>query len=140
MSRDNPTATAQQFDLGTGFALRSDADGALGLVSGPAALEQSIRLLLATRPGERRARPNWGCPLDRLSFEPMDETTFGIAARLVRDAITRFEPRAAVTHVSATQDPDSPGCLIIDLHFHDRTTATAHAMAVQVPLPHEDAS
>ena len=49
------------------------------MVDGASAVRQSLMLLLSTQPGERIMRPEFGCDLYRLVFEPNDETTAGLA-------------------------------------------------------------
>ena len=57
------------------------AAGGAAMVAGDALIRQSLMLLLATVPGERVMRPDYGCPLDRLMFAPNDATTAGLAVR-----------------------------------------------------------
>ena len=53
------------------------------MIAGDAAIRQSIILLLTTTPGERVMRPDYGCPLHRLMFQPNDATTAGLAIHYV---------------------------------------------------------
>ena len=47
---------------GLNFPLRADARGQIALVSGNEDIEQSIRIILSTRPGERVMRSNVWLP------------------------------------------------------------------------------
>ncbi len=88
--------------------LRSGPQGGVALVAGEAAIRQSLLLLLATAPGERVMRPDYGCDLHRLVFSPADDTTAGLAIHHVRQAIERWEPRIDLIDVdarSAVEDP-----------------------------------
>ncbi len=58
-------------------------DGRVATVSGDASVRQSLMLLLATLPGERVMRPDYGCPLHRIVFAPNDATTAGLAIHYV---------------------------------------------------------
>jgi hypothetical protein len=75
--------------------------GRIAMVSGDAAIRQSIILLLTTIPGERVMRPDFGCPLHRLLFSPNDATTAGLAIHYVRQALVRFEPRIDIVSLDA---------------------------------------
>ena len=46
---------------GWAFPLRTDATGAIALVSHDREIEESIRLILGTAFGERPMRPDYGC-------------------------------------------------------------------------------
>jgi phage baseplate assembly protein W len=98
-----------RFRLGEGDEAAKDAGlrisnlGRIELVKGPASIRQAILMLLATRPGERLMRPNYGCHLGRLVFSPNDDTTAGLAIHYVRQAIERWEPRVDVMHVDASR-------------------------------------
>ena len=63
--------------LGTGlsFPLQTDARGQIVLTSGVQDIEQAIRIILSTRPGERVMRPTFGCKAHDLIFEPSTSTT-----------------------------------------------------------------
>src|SRR5262245_66442213 len=68
------------FDVVEGHpGLQSSPTGALATVEDEASVRQSILLLLSTAPGERVMRPDYGCDLRRLLFEPNDDTTAGLA-------------------------------------------------------------
>jgi len=75
--------------------------GRIAMVSGDAAIRQSILMLLTTLPGERVMRPDFGCPLHRLLFAPNDATTAGLAIHYVRQALVRFEPRVEIVSLDA---------------------------------------
>lgn len=109
--------------------------GGIALVTGDAAVRQSVMLLLATVPGERVMRPDYGCSLNRLLFEPNDDTTAGLAIHYVRQALRRFEPRVEVLRLDAGPAPDGAGeRLHIRLDYRVRASGRADALIVAVPL------
>ncbi len=69
---------AEQF-VGSGwsFPLRIGPTGGIALVSGEREIEEAIRLVLATAPGERPMRPEFGCAIHDLVFAPVNEQTAG---------------------------------------------------------------
>lgn len=84
------------------------AHGGIALVTGDMAIRQSVLLLLATVPGERVMRPDYGCDLHRLVFSPADDTTAGLAIHHVRQALERWEPRIELIDVDARPVADDP--------------------------------
>ena len=60
---------------GIGFPLRVNARGELALVEGENDIEEAIRIVLGTRPGERVMRPEFGCRANEMLFEPRDAST-----------------------------------------------------------------
>jgi phage baseplate assembly protein W len=115
---------------GTGPAIT--AAGALSMVEGDGAVRQALLLLLATTPGERLMRPEYGCHLNRLLFAPNDHTTAGLAVHYVRQAVQRWEPRADIVELDAAADPDIATRLNIRLRY--RVRATAALGVIELPL------
>lgn len=83
--------------------------GGIATVADDEAVRQSVMLLLSTIPGERVMRPDYGCPLHRIVFSPMDETTAGLAIHYVRQALLRFEPRIEILRLDAGPTPEAGG-------------------------------
>ncbi len=119
-------------DAATGLVV--DRSGKLRQVDGGQELRQALVMLLSTRPGERGMIPEFGCPLDRLNFEPNDATTAGLAIRIVSDSIARFEKRAIVETLDAYADPHEPEKLIIDLGYRDARTQQRDRLLHHIPL------
>lgn len=114
---------AQEF-VGSGWAfpLRTDATGGIALVSGAREIEESIRLVLATAPGERPMRPEFGCAVHDYVFAPADASTAGDIAYTVRVALDRWEPRIELEGVDVRFDEVEQGTLYIDIHYAVRGT------------------
>ena len=88
-------------NLGSGlaFPLAVDQRGAITLVSGETDIAQAISIILATAPGERPMRPEFGCAVHDHVFDVLDASAFGAIESAVREAIERWEPRASVVAV-----------------------------------------
>lgn len=114
--------------------LRNGPGGELATVDDSDAIAQALRLLLATRPGERVMRPEYGCHLDRLVFAPNDSSTAGLAMHYVRRAIERWEPRVEVTDVRAAPGDDRAGVLHIVVQYRERRTGAVEAMTHTLDL------
>jgi phage baseplate assembly protein W len=80
-------------------------------------IEESIRIVLGTLPGERVMRPTFGCDLNRLAFAPNNTSTAGLAIFHVREALERWEPRIELLGVDAGPDPASGDTLLIAIDY-----------------------
>src|SRR4051794_37503650 len=107
---------------GWAFPLRADTTGGVALVSGVREIEESIRLILATAPGERPMRPEFGCAVHDYVFAPADASTAGAVAYAVRVALDRWEPRIELRDVTVRYDEVERGLLYIDVQYALRGT------------------
>ncbi|ACU39201.1 GPW/gp25 family protein [Actinosynnema pretiosum subsp. pretiosum] len=107
---------------GLAFPVHTDATGSVALVSGSREIVESIRLILATAPGERPMRPEFGCAIHDLVFAPADSATAGRIAYEVRTALERWEPRITLEDVSVSFDEVGSGTLLIDIRYTTRGT------------------
>ena len=105
--------------IGSGwtFPVRTNRTGAIALTSGDTEIEQSIRLILATAPGERPMRPEFGCGVHHFVFAPADASTAGDIAYAVRVALERWEPRIELESVTVRFDEVDSGLLYIDIAY-----------------------
>jgi phage baseplate assembly protein W len=115
--------------------------GGTALVTGDAAVRQSLILLLSTTPGERVMRPDYGCPLHRLMFWPNDATTAGLAIHYVRQAIQRWEPRIDILRLDAgrsetrgIESEDSGSTLFVWLDYRVRVSQRPDHIALTLDL------
>jgi phage baseplate assembly protein W len=83
-------------------------------------IRDSIWIILATAPGERVMRPDFGCGIHRLVFAVDDAATRGSAAREVRQALVLWEPRIDVLDVGVETKYFSQ--LLITISYRVRTT------------------
>ncbi|MEV7691081.1 GPW/gp25 family protein [Streptomyces bungoensis] len=113
---------AEQF-VGSGwsFPLRIGPTGGIALVSGEREIEEAIRLVLSTAPGERPMRPDFGCAIYDLVFAPVNEQTAGRIQHEVYVSLDRWEPRIEVEDVEVTAGSDR-SVLYIDVRYSIRGT------------------
>lgn len=102
---------------GWAFPIRTDATGGIALVHQTREIEESIRLILATHPGERPMRPEFGCAVQDFVFAPADASTAGGIAHAVRVAIEMWEPRVDLQDVVVLFDGVDDGVLYIDVRY-----------------------
>lgn len=127
------------FDVVEGHpGLQVSPTGALDTVEDEMSVRQSILLLLSTGPGERVMRPDYGCDLRKLVFEPNDDTTAGLAIHYVRRALERWEPRAEVLRLDAGRHPTEASRLVIELEYRVRATRRAEQLNVSMSLSGEE--
>lgn len=106
------------------FPPQVNRQGSLALTDEKSEIDQSIRMILETAPGERVMRPTFGCRLHELVFAPANAQTFAQAVRHVEDAIGQWEPRVELLQVDVQLDDDAAGDgrLLIDIHYRIRNT------------------
>ena len=105
---------------GWAFPLRTDPTGSIALVRGEREIVESIRLVLGTAPGERPARPEFGCAIHELVFAPADAALAGQIAYRVRVALERWEPRVDLDDVLVDFTGAGEGTLYIDIRYRIR--------------------
>ncbi len=107
---------------GWAFPLRTDATGSIALVSREREIEEAIRLILGTSPGERPMRPEFGCRIHDEIFATADSATAGRISVAVRAALRRWEPRIDVDDVVVSRSLDDEALLYIDIRYTIRAT------------------
>ena len=134
---------AEEF-VGSGWAafpMRTDQTGSIALVSREQELEEAMRLVLATAPGERPMRPDFGCRIHDYVFAPCDATTAGMLAYEVRNSLLRWEPRVDVVKVDVRPDPRDATTMLIDIRYTVKHTNDPRNLVFPFYLipPEEDA-
>ena len=114
--------------LGSGlaFPLGTDHRGAIALVSGREDIEQALRVVLGTAPGERPMRPEFGCEIHDFVFDTIDAATVGRIETAIRAALARWEPRVDVTAVDFDLSRVDEGALVITIGYLIRATNQLH--------------
>jgi len=98
------------------------------LVSGAEDIEQSLQILLSTRPGERVMQPDFGCDLNHVMFEEIDQGLLNRLNRLISDAILYHEPRITLDRLDVSESEQEPGLLLISLDYTIRSTNSRYNM------------
>jgi Bacteriophage baseplate protein W len=111
---------------GWAFPIRTGMTGGIGLVGQEREIEEAIRIVLATAPGERPMRPDFGCRIHDFVFNPADSTTAAAISTEVTNALTRWEPRIDIEDVVVSGTPDDPTRLYIDVSYSIRRTNARH--------------
>jgi phage baseplate assembly protein W len=104
------------------FPLGVDQTGSIALVSGHEAIERAITMVLSTAPGERVMRPEFGCAIWNLLFDPVNDNTLGLMAQSVRQALGQWEPRIDLNSVTALPDPNEYNLVVIEIDYQVKAT------------------
>ena len=102
---------------GWSFPLGVNRRGGISLASREREIEEAIRIILATAPGERPMRPDFGCGIHDYVFAPADASTAGSIAFQVTSALEMWEPRIDVAGVDVEIDDDDRGVLYINIAY-----------------------
>ncbi|NJM47384.1 MAG: GPW/gp25 family protein [Alkalinema sp. RU_4_3] len=86
-------------------------------------VRQSVLIILGTEKGERVMRPDFGCGIYDLVFEPKSAATAGKITHEVQDSLLRFEPRIDVLAVETTsQSLETGEALVVSIRYEVRAT------------------
>jgi phage baseplate assembly protein W len=107
---------------GWAFPLRCDARGGIALVRRERELEEAMRLILMTYPGERPMRPEFGSRVRDWVFRGVDLDAMASLQLEVQNSIHRWEPRVEVTDVRVTRDPNVESTMRIDIEYRPLDT------------------
>lgn len=106
---------------GWGLPMRLDSGGGIVLTEAEKNIQQAIWVILATAPGERVMRPDFGCGIHRLVFAVNDANTIGQLKQEAQRALTLWEPRIDVIDVSVELRGNGE-VLLINIHYKVRST------------------
>jgi phage baseplate assembly protein W len=102
---------------GWAFPLGVDSRGGIQLARREQELEQAMRLILATYPGERPMRPEFGSRLRDYVFRSASIETAASLSYEVEQALTRWEPRVDIEGVYVTVDPEERNKLYLNISY-----------------------
>lgn len=116
------TTTQDFIGAGWAFPLGVGPQGGIALVRREVELEQAMRLILSTYPGERPMRPLFGSRIRDFVFRSVNVETIAELSRVVRDALVQWEPRVDVENVLISPDPGDSSTLYIDIQYRPKDT------------------
>ena len=117
--------TNQFIGTGWGFPPAFSAGGAAtDMTTGIKDIENSLHILLGTALKERVMQPAYGCNLDSMLFESMNEHFKTYLTHLVKSAITYHEPRIKADEIQVQTDEAVEGRVLIVINYTIRSTNT----------------
>lgn len=112
--------------LGKGwrFPVGIDVHGNIATSSYEKSIEDSIRIILNTTPGERVMHPDFGCKINEIIFFPNSSKTVSLAIHYIEEAIVKWEPRVILKSVTGEPDPYNPVKINISIDYEIRSVNT----------------
>ena len=123
-------ANDQSF-LGRGWAFPpsfSSGGADVEMVAGVDDVEQSLQILLATGPGQRVMQELFGCDLEGVLFDPLDQAFINTVTGLVSNSILDYEPRVDLNGLTVSESEDQDGLLLISIDYTIRSTNSRYNM------------
>lgn len=117
--------------LGTGWSFPpefNETEGKLAMTSDVEDINNSLMILLSTRPGERVMFPNYGCDLQEMLFKPLDLTLITQMKGIVERAILYHEPRINILSIEINAQDQIEGEILIEINYEVRNTNTRSNM------------
>ena len=115
--------------VGWSFPVRFDRTSRqAAMVTKEEDIDQSLRILLATYPGERILNEEYGCNLRQFMYEEASESLFSHIREVISDAILRFEARIDVEEIQIEHDNAGTSVLYITVMYRIRQTNSRHNM------------
>jgi uncharacterized protein len=124
---------------GLAFPLQFSPRGQISLAKGENDIEQAIRIILGTVPGERVMRPEFGCQAWELVFAPNDPETAGLMADYVGSALERWEPRIEVNDVLVYGEEEIDGALVVEVLYTIKSTHDQRSLVYPFYIANEEA-
>jgi len=116
--------------VGTGwtFPPQIGPQGGVALSNEYNEIEQAMKIILLTSPGQRVMRPTFGCRIHELLFAPNNDATAAQAMRFVEDALAMWEPRIIVNDVHVYPAPNQANRLMIDIQYQLKATSDPRSL------------
>lgn len=111
--------------LGTGWSFPPEFNKnsrSVKMVSGGEDIDESLRILMATKPKERVMQPAYGCGLELLVFESINSSTLTLIRDTIKRAVLFFEPRIDLENIEIDEQRANEGVLYIKLTYTVRAT------------------
>jgi Bacteriophage baseplate protein W len=123
---------------GLAFPLQINQRGGIALAKGAHDIQQAIRIILTTAPGERVMRPEFGCRIHELVFAPDNAATRGLMVYYVEEALGRWEPRINLQEVNVSSDPGRDGVVLVDIKYQIKDTYDEYSIVYPFYLTGEE--
>jgi phage baseplate assembly protein W len=111
---------------GPAFPVKPGPAGSLPMAEGEEKVRQAIWLILATAPGERRMRPDFGCGIHDLVFQANTPALHGAVTDRVRTALLAWEPRIELLDVVVEAPAGQPNTLLIRISYRIRANNSVY--------------
>ena len=106
---------ADYLGRGMPFPVRPDRNGRIRFAEGADKVQQSLRIILDTEPGERIMRPTFGCGLRRYLMHPNSAATRALIRQDAERGIAEWERRIDVQSIDVLPVDGEPSR--VDIHI-----------------------
>lgn len=134
---DNNIRDREFIGQGWAFPLQFNPRGQVALAHGERDIEQAIRIILETVPGERVMRPEFGCRAKELLFAPMNAATEVLLVRYVQQALEQWEPRVTIISVRVIDSP-SDGVWQVGISYEVKATHDTRSIVYPFYISEEE--
>ena len=110
--------------IGWKFPIKLDSSGKFKLSKYEEDIEESIRIILGTIPGERVMRPEFGCGIHEYVFSTINISNLALIEEEVKKALTLYEPRIEIIKIKASADTNREGLVLIEIGYRVISTNT----------------
>jgi phage baseplate assembly protein W len=113
--------------LGIGWSFPPEftkTEGKLTMTTDVDDINNSLIILLSTRPGERVMFPNYGCDLQEMLFKPLNLTLITQMKGIIERAILYHEPRINIMSIDIDTSDELEGEVLIHIDYEVRNTNT----------------
>lgn len=113
--------------LGIGWSFPPEfnkAEGNVTMTTDVEDINNSLTILLSTRPGERIMFPNYGCDLQEMLFNPLELTLITQMKGIIERAILYHEPRINLLNIEIDTTDELEGQILIHIDYEVRNTNT----------------
>jgi len=135
---DNKRRDKEFIGQGLAFPLQVDPQGGIALARGHHDIDQAIKLILETSPGERVMRPEFGCRIHELIFAERNAATEGLMIHYVEQALERWEPRIEVRDIEIIDHEIQQGAIVLTIHYAIKATHDERSLVYPLFLMGEE--
>ena len=108
--------------------------GTLNYPTLEASVNQSIRVILLTQPGEQLMRPIFGAGLQRFLHEPGTLVTRRRIQDAIAESLALWEPRIIVDRIEVWESEDRPDAVRIEIVYRLKRTGRALSMTLTMNM------
>lgn len=117
--------------LGIGWSFPPEfnkTEGDVAMTTDVEDINNSLIILLSTRPGERVMFPDYGCDLQEMLFKPLELTLITQMKGTIERAILYHEPRIDLLNIDIDTTDELEGQILIKIDYEVRNTNTRSNM------------
>ncbi len=97
-------------------------------------IQQTIKIVLQTRPGEQLMRPGFGAGLENFLHAPNTLTTRSRIRDLIDKALERWEKRIQVSRIDVDEIAGHPDRLRIEISYRLKRTGIMQQMGITMEM------